>query len=108
MNYSQQASAFITDCLDKVQLTKGHQTDNTYNFHTGGVIKKCFFLNPLQPTARLHIDDEPLNASRVCIQSYWLAIFLTTNSSRVLASQRWQNTEHSWKKEHFFLEHDVY
>ena len=46
MNYSQQASAFITDCLDKVQLTKGHQTDNTYNFHTGGVIKKCFSKSP--------------------------------------------------------------
>ena len=35
---------------------------------------------------------------RVYSPSYWLAIFCTTNNSRVLAREGWQNFENSWKK----------
>ena len=35
--------------------------------------------------------------------SYWLVIFCTTNSSRVLARKRWLTFEKSWKKTQYLL-----
>ena len=43
------------------------------------------------------------NAMRVYSHSYWLVIFCTTNSSRVLARERWQTFENSWKKTQYIL-----
>ena len=40
---------------------------------------------------------------RVYSHSYWLVIFCTTNSSRVLARERWQIFENSWKKTQYFM-----
>ena len=37
------------------------------------------------------------------IQSYWLVIFRTTNSSRVLARERWQTFVNSWKKTQYLM-----
>ena len=37
---------------------------------------------------------------RVYSHSYWLVIFCTTNSSRVLARERWQTFENSLGKKH--------
>ena len=42
---------------------------------------------------------------QVYSHSYWLVIFCTTNSSsRVLARERWQPFENSWKKNSIFNE----
>ena len=40
---------------------------------------------------------------RVYSHSYWQVIFCTTNSSRVLARERWQTFEQSWKKNTIFI-----
>ena len=40
---------------------------------------------------------------RVYSLSYWLVIFCTTNSSRVLARERWQIFENSWKKTQYLM-----
>ena len=40
---------------------------------------------------------------RMYSHSYWLANFCTTNSSSVLARERWQNNENSREKTQFFL-----
>ena len=34
---------------------------------------------------------------------YWLVIFCTTNSSRVLARERWQTVENSWKEKQYSM-----
>ena len=52
-------------------------------WHTGCSGKIVFLHNSLQPIPRLH---------------RWLVIFCITNGSRVLAGQRWQTFENSWKK----------
>ena len=44
-----------------------------------------------------------LNALGVYSHSYWLVIFGTTNSSRVLARERWQTYENSWKKTQYLM-----
>ena len=58
----------------------------------------CFFPNLLQPIP-LHVRDQ-LIWSEIWVYShpYRLAIFCTTNSSTVLARERSQNIENSWKK----------
>ena len=38
---------------------------------------------------------------------YWLVIFCTTNSSRVLARERWQTFENSWEKT-LYLKNTLY
>ena len=40
---------------------------------------------------------------RVYSPSYWLVIFCTTNSSRVLARERWQTFENSWKLTQYLM-----
>ena len=40
---------------------------------------------------------------RVYSHSYWLVIFWTTNSSRVLAREGWQTFENSWKKTQYLM-----
>ena len=44
---------------------------------------------------------------RVYSLSYWLVIFCTTNSSQLLARERWHTFENSWKKTTLFNEHPV-
>ena len=44
---------------------------------------------------------------RVYSHSYWLVIFCTTNCSRVLARERWETFENSWKKRSIYNEHPV-
>merc|ERR1711946_52473 len=56
-----------------------------------------FTATPPWPTS-LKETFEALNAMRVYSHSYWLVIFCTTNSSRVLARERWQTFEIFWKK----------
>ena len=63
-----------------------------------------FFHNSLQPLPRLHQETfKALNAMQVYSHSYWLVIFCTTNSSRVLARERWQTFENSWKKTQYLM-----
>ena len=63
--------------------------------------KNCVFsqftANPYSPTS-LKETCKALNAMRVYNHSFWLVIVCTTNSSRVLARERWQSFENSWKK----------
>ena len=40
---------------------------------------------------------------QVYSHSYWLVFFCTTNSSRVLARERWQTFENSWKKTQYLM-----
>ena len=65
-----------------------------------------FFHNSLQPLSRQHRCKRPskLSMQCECVQSsYWLVIFCTTNSSRVLARERWQTFENSWKKTQYLI-----
>ena len=73
-------------------------------FSTGCSGKIVFFApftaTPPSPTL-LKETFKALNAMRVNSHSYWLANlvnFCTTNSSSVLARERWQTFENSWKK----------
>ena len=73
-----------------------------------GVQKKmCFSLSTgthRSPTYQLPEIFKTLNATREYSRSYWLAKlanFYTTNSSPVLAGERWQINENSWKKHNF-------
>ena len=68
--------------------------------NTGCSGKKCVYHNSLQPLPRLrHRCKRPSKPSmRVYSHSYWLVIFCVTHSSRVLARERWQRFENSWKK----------
>ena len=72
--------------------------------------KNCVFsqfaTTPPSPTS-LQETFKALNAVRVYSHSYWLVISCTTNSSRVLARERWQTFENSWKKNTIFNEHPV-
>ena len=68
----------------------------------GGHEKCCFFHNSLQPLPRLH-RFKALNTMKVYSHSYWLVIFCTTNSSRVLVRERWQTFENSWKKTQYLM-----
>ena len=71
------------------------------------VQEKLLFHNSLQPLPRLHRCKRPsklsLDAMRVYIHSYWPVIFCTTNSSRVLARERLQTFENSWKKMQYLM-----
>ena len=65
-----------------------------------------FFHNSLQPLPRLHRckrSSKLSNAIRVYSHSCWLETFCTTNSSRVLARERWQIFENSWKKTQYLM-----
>ena len=71
-----------------------------------------FFHNSLQPLPRLHRCKRPSKLLAQCgctlySHSYWPVIFCTTNSSRVLARERWQTFENSWGKKSIFNEHPV-
>ena len=45
-----------------------------------------------------------LNAMPVYCHSYWLVFFFcTTNSSRMLTGERWQNFGNSWKKTQYLM-----
>ena len=60
--------------------------------------KLCFFINHCNPSfAYISLKEiyKALKAMRVYSHSYWLVIFCTTNSSRVLARERWQTFENS-------------
>ena len=78
---------------------------------TGGCSEKlCFFTincNPF-PLVYVHIAarDSRCYQSNETVQhshSYWLASWSATNSSPLLARERSQNIENSWKKYFFFL-----
>ena len=72
-----------------------------------GVQKKlCFFTIHCNPSlAYIAVRDllQALNAMRVYSHSYWLVIFCTANSSRVLAREMWQTFENSWKKTQYLM-----
>ena len=75
---------------------------------TGCSEKIVFFHNSQQPLPRLHRWSlletlKALNAEQVYSHSYWLEIFCTTNSSRVLARERRQTFENSWKKTQYLM-----
>ena len=72
----------------------------TYIWDTGCSEKVVFFHNWLQPLpspTSLWEIFKALNEMRVYSHSYWMLTFCTTNSSRVLARQRWQTFENNWK-----------
>ena len=76
---------------------------------TYGVFRKnCVFHNSLQPSLDYMAVKtfKTLNAMRVYSHSHWLLNFCTTNSSRVLARERWQTFENS-RKDAIFNEHPV-
>ena len=76
---------------------------------TGCLGKIVFFSQFTATPPRLHRCKRPSklsNAIRVYSPSYWLEIFCTTNSSRVLARKRWQTFENCWKNT-IFNEHPV-
>ena len=61
-----------------------------------------FKLSPYSPKVTLSLSHSQSLAGhhqpkRLYSHSYWLVIFCTTNSSRVLARERWQTVENSWK-----------
>ena len=68
--------------------------------------KNCVFsqftATPPSPTSLLD-TFKALNAEQVYSHSYWLEIFCTTNSSRVLARERRQTFENSWKKTQYLM-----
>ena len=70
-------------------------------------IKNCVF-SQFTATHPL-LEGEQLIWSEILVysHSYWLAIFFPTNSSPVLARERSQNIENSWKKNTTFNEHSV-
>ena len=67
-----------------------------------GVQEKLWFFtihfNPSLTYIAVRDLQGSLNAMRVYSRSYWLVLFCTTNSSQVLARERWQTFENSWKK----------
>ena len=71
---------------------------NYYKWTTGCSGKMCFFTIHCNPSFAYIAVREALNAMRMYSHSYWLVIFCTSNSSRVLARERWQTFENSWKK----------
>ena len=72
--------------------------------------KNCVFsqftATPPSPTF-LWETLKALNAMRVYSHSYWLVIFCTTNSSRVLERERWQTFENSLNNNTILNEHPV-
>ena len=67
--------------------------------------KMCFFsqFTATHPSiANIAVIDLQSSQRNVSVQShsYWLVIFCATNSSRVLARERWQAFENSWEKKH--------
>ena len=81
-----------------------HQVRYMYiHFDIQGVQEKmCFFIIHCNPIlAYIAVRDKALNAMQVYSHSYWLVIFCTANSSRVLTRERWQTFENSWKKDNF-------
>ena len=72
--------------------------ENNVNKLQGVQEKKCFFTvqyNPFLAYITIRDLQSPLNAMRVYSHSYRLVIFCTTNSSRVLAWEKWQTFETS-------------
>ena len=87
-----------------------YRNTNTHTYYK--VIRKlCFFFtihcNPSLAYIAAVKTFKALNAMRVYSHSFWLVIFLTTNSSRVLARERWQTFENSREKSTIFNEHPV-
>ena len=72
-----------------------------------GVQEKLWFFtihcNPSLTYIAVRDLQGSLNAMRVYSHSYWLVLFCTTNSSQVLARERWQTFENSWKKTQFLM-----
>ena len=67
-------------------------------------IKNKFFLNSARSACdRSNLWQTNVNAAwGQHMHSYWLEIFCTTNSSRVLARKKWQTLDNSWKKNTIF------
>ena len=63
--------------------------------------KNCVF-SQLTATS-LSETFKALNEMRVYSHSFPLVIFCTTNSSRVVARERWQTFENSWKKTQYLM-----
>ena len=55
---------------------------------------------PTPPGAHLHLVAGKGHFQR---DVYWLEIFCTTNSSRVLARERWKTFENSWEKTQYLM-----
>ena len=68
-----------------------------------------FTATPPSPTSLAVRDLQSSKQRNASVQSLLLADnFCTTNSSRVLARERWQNFENSREKNTMFNEHPVY
>ena len=68
--------------------------------------KLCFFKMHFNPSlAYITVRDleSSQRNSNVHCRSYWLVIFCTTNSSRVLARERWQTLKNSWKNTQYLM-----
>ena len=69
-----------------------------YSFSRVNILKYIFFYNfHILLNSLLSCFHEYFDTSGHS-HSYWLIIFCTTNRSRVLARERWQTFENSWKK----------
>ena len=66
-------------------------------------IKNCVFL-PVHRIPSPAFKRATYPRERVYSHSYWLTTFCTTNSSPVLAKQRSQNIEHSWKITQYLMD----
>jgi len=77
--------------------------------YTGCSGKNKFFHNSLKPLPLSLMAARDLQSSHrnASVHSYWLVIFCTTKSSRVLARERWQTFKNSWKKNSIFNEHSI-
>ena len=70
-----------------------------YKEYTGCSGKIVFFTIHCSPSLAyivVRVLQSSQRKASVYSHSYWLAIFCTTNSSRVLARERWQTFENSW------------
>ena len=67
--------------------------------------KLCFFtIHRNLSLAYIAVRDLQSSQRNASVQSLLLAgIFCTTNSSRVLARERWQTFENSWKKTQYLM-----
>ena len=98
-----------TNLLIKVKLYIVHLNFSSNITDTGCSGKMCFFTIHCNPSfANIALRDLQSSQRIASVQhSYWLVIFCTTNSSRVLARERWQTFENSLKKNTIFDEHPV-
>ena len=75
-----------------------------FKFIQGVQERLCFFTFHCNPSlAYIAVKDLQSSQRNANVQSLLLAFFCTTNSSRVLARERWQTFENSWKKIQYLM-----